>query len=103
MLLCYRIKVAIPERYSTITKVDITVKNDTEFYETISAGETASIENTHSEALSISVICRDDCRVDIELAPGQAMGLSTGNSDAKVVLHHGDPANLLIVKPESAS
>lgn len=79
------------------------MKNVTDFYETISAGDTASIENTHSEALSISIICNNDCRVDIELAPGQALGFSTGSSDAKVVLHHGDPANLLIIKPESAS
>jgi len=79
------------------------VKNVTDFFETISAGDTASIENTHSAALSISIICSNDCEVDIELAPGQALGLTTGSSDAKVVLHHGDPANLLIIKPESAS
>ena len=79
------------------------MKNVTDFYETIGAGDTASIENTHSEALSISIICSNDCRVDIELAPGQVLGISSGSSDAKVVLHHGDPANLLIIKPESAS
>ena len=71
--------------------------------ETISADETASIENTHSEKLSISLICINGCRVDIDLAPGQVLGFSAGSSNAKVVLHHGDPANLLIIKPESAS
>ena len=79
------------------------MKNLTDINETISAGETASIENIHSEKLSISLICISGCRVDIELAPGQVLGFSAGSSDAKVVLHHGDPANLLIIKPESAS
>ena len=79
------------------------MNNLTDIDETISAGETASIENTHSEKLSISLISINGCRVDIELAPGQVLGFSAGSSDAKVVLHHGDPANLLIIKPESAS
>lgn len=79
------------------------MKNITDINEIISAGDTASIENTHSEKLSISLICSNGCRVDIELAPDQVLGFSAGNSNAKVVLHHGDPANLLIIKPESAS
>lgn len=79
------------------------MKNVTDVSETISAGDTASIENTHSKELSISIISGNDCRVDIKLAPGQILGFSAGNSDAKVVLHHGDPANLLIIKPETAS
>lgn len=74
-----------------------------EIEEIISAGETASIENTHSEKLSISLLCGKDCRVGIELAPGQVVEFAAGDSDAKLVLHHGDPANLLIIKPESAS
>ncbi|MCG6938610.1 MAG: hypothetical protein LJE83_10650 [Gammaproteobacteria bacterium] len=79
------------------------MKNITDVNETINAGDTASIENIHSEELSISLICNDDCRVDIELAPGQVLQITAGSSDAKLVLHHGDPANLLIIKPESAS
>ena len=79
------------------------MENVTDYFETISAGDSASIENTHSEELSISIICSNDCRIDFKLAAGQILGLSTGSSDAKVVLHHGDPANLLIIKPESAS
>jgi hypothetical protein len=75
----------------------------TEIAETIGPGEMASIENTHSEKLSISLHCGHDCRVDIELAPSQVMEFNAGDSEAKVVLHHGDPANLLIIKPESAS
>ncbi len=83
--------------------MNIIVKNIKDFDETISAGDTASIENTHSEELSISLISSNGCRVDIELSPGQVLGFSAGSSDAKVVLHHGDPSNLLIIKPESAS
>ncbi len=79
------------------------MKNITDIYETINAGDVASIENTASDAISISLVCSNDCRVDIELAPGQVLELTAGDSDAKVILHHGDPANLLIIKPESAS
>ncbi|MFC6673857.1 hypothetical protein [Marinobacterium aestuariivivens] len=79
------------------------MKNITDIHEIIGAGEMASIENTHSEELSISLICSDGCQLDFELAPGQILELSAGRLDAKVVLHHGDPANLLIIKPESAS
>lgn len=79
------------------------MKKLTDINETISAGETACIENTDSENLSISLICSNDCRVGIELVPGQVLEFSAGRSQAKVVLHHGDPANLLIIKPESAS
>lgn len=79
------------------------MNNNTEFEQIISAGDTASIENTHSEASAISLVCSSCCRVDMELAPGQVLEFTAGSSDAKVVLHHGDPANLLIIKPESAS
>lgn len=79
------------------------MNNVSDISETISAGDTASIENTHSEKLSISIICSKYCRMDIELAPGQVLGFTAGDSDAEVVLHQGDPANLLIIKPDSAS
>lgn len=69
----------------------------------IRATETASIENTGSQKLSLSLICSNGCRVDIDLVSGQALEFTAGSSDATIVLHHGDPANLLIIKPESAS
>jgi hypothetical protein len=79
------------------------MKTNTDIDETISAGDAASIENTHSEAMSISLVCSNGCRVGIELVPSQVLEFAAGNTDAKVVLHHGDPAKLLIIKPESAS
>jgi hypothetical protein len=71
--------------------------------EKISAGEQASIENTQSASLTISVISDSGCQVEIELMPGQVLGFSAGDADAKIVLHHGDPAGLLIIKPELPS
>ena len=71
--------------------------------EKISFGETANIENTGSEKLSVSFICNNGCRLDLELVPDQVVEFTAGSCDAKVVLHHGDPSSLLIVKPESAS
>ena len=79
------------------------MKKLAEISEIISASETASIENTDTDKLSISLICSNDCRVDIELAPGQVLGFTAGSSDAKIVLHRGDPDKLLIIKPETAS
>ncbi|GGO85708.1 hypothetical protein GCM10011348_34880 [Marinobacterium nitratireducens] len=79
------------------------MNNTTVFDETIPAGDMASIENIHSQELSISLICSDGCRVDIELVPGQVLEFSAGDGNARVVLHHGDPSKLLIIKPDSAS
>lgn len=79
------------------------MKKTNDLDELISAGDTASIENTHTEKLSISLISSNGCRVDIELVPGQVLELTAGSASARVVLHHGDPNNLLIIKPESAS
>lgn len=72
-------------------------------FEKIAAGEKATIENIHREVLSISLINDSGCELEIELRPGQVVGFSAGSSDAKVVLHHGDPSGLLIIKPELAS
>ncbi len=71
--------------------------------ETIYAGEQATIENTQSTPLSISVISNNDCQFELDLMPGQVVGFSAGAADAKILLHGGDPAGLLIIKPETAS
>lgn len=72
-------------------------------HETIPANETASIENSGSAALSISLDCGNGCRVVLQLAPGQALELTTGELEASVALHDGDAKSLLIIKPETAS
>lgn len=77
--------------------------NVSDHVEKISAGEKASIENTRSTALSISLVSESGCHFEIELMPGQVMGFAAGDADATVVLHQGDPAGLLIIKPELAS
>ena len=71
--------------------------------EKISAGEQATIENTQSASLTISVISDSGCQVELELLPGQVLAFSAGDADAKIVLHQGDPAGLLIIKPELPS
>lgn len=79
------------------------MKNMLDVCENVGSDETASIENAGSEKLSISFICSNGCRLDFELVPGQVVEFTAGSSEAKIVLHHGDPSNLLIIKPESAS
>ncbi|MBS3803253.1 MAG: hypothetical protein KGY54_01810 [Oleiphilaceae bacterium] len=71
--------------------------------ENILPGETASIENTDAEPLFISVTCDRGCCLEMELMPGQAVTFSSGDLDAQVMLHSGDPSNLLVIKPESPS
>ena len=79
------------------------MENKADTNQVINAGDAVCIENTSSEATSISIICSDCCRVDLELSPGQDLEFTAGNSDAKVVVHHADPTNILIVEPESPS
>ncbi|NVK41365.1 MAG: hypothetical protein HWE39_08980 [Oceanospirillaceae bacterium] len=79
------------------------MNDNKDIHETIGAGEMASIENTYSKELSVSLLCGNGCRVDMELAPGQVVQLSAGAENTQVILHNGDPVNLLIIKPESAS
>ncbi|WP_166256446.1 hypothetical protein [Marinobacter salicampi] len=77
--------------------------NPNDIDETVRAGDNASIENTASEKLSISLLCSDACRVNLDLEPGQVVKVSAGSSDMTIVLHNGDPAKLLIIRPEPAS
>ena len=71
--------------------------------EPILAGEKATIENTQSSALSVSLFSNDGSEFEIEMMPGQIVGVSAGSADIQVVLHKGDPAGLLIIRPQSAS
>jgi hypothetical protein len=63
------------------------------------AGETASIENIHAQALSISLSSEDGCKVALDLAPGQVLGFTAGNLNVDLTLHNGDPAGLRVIKP----
>ena len=71
--------------------------------EKVMAGETATIENTHTAALSISLATEDGCKVELELAPGQVLGFTAGQTSAQLTLNGGDPAGLRVIKPENAS
>jgi hypothetical protein len=79
------------------------MNKSSDILEKIFAGEKASIENTQSIPLSISLVSDDGCQIEMELMPGQVVGFAAGSVDAKIILHHGDPAGLLVIKPESAS
>ncbi|MDY6984203.1 MAG: hypothetical protein SV422_14050 [Pseudomonadota bacterium] len=67
------------------------------------AGETASIENIHSRALSISLNGEDGGKLTLELAPGQVISFTAGQCNAELLLHDGDPSCLRVIKPENAS
>lgn len=72
-------------------------------YERISAGDTVSIENTQSCILSIGLISDNGFHLEMQLMPRQVVGFSTGNDDIKIILHDGEPNDLLVIRPESAS
>ncbi len=72
-------------------------------FDEIHAGDTVSIENSDKSELQISVICHSGCQFDFELLPGQSLGFSADGMGAKVVLRKGNPAGLLMIKPETAS
>lgn len=71
--------------------------------EQLFAGETVSIENTELEPLSISLASDTGCHLEFELMSGQVLSFSTGNENAKILLLHGNPAGLLVIRPEAAS
>jgi hypothetical protein len=72
-------------------------------FETISAGETASVENVTANALSVSLQGSHGSHIELELLPGQIIGVGAGNDEIRILLHEGDPADLLVIKPENAS
>ncbi|WP_146003520.1 hypothetical protein [Kineobactrum sediminis] len=71
--------------------------------EQLTPGETATIENTLSTPMRISLVSGNDCQVDIELLPGQVVRFSSGKAHAKIAVQDGDPSGLLVVKPELPS
>lgn len=74
-----------------------------QLFDEIHAGDTVSIENSGKSELQISVICHSGCQFDFELLSGQSLGFSADTMGAKVVLRKGNPAGLLMIKPETAS
>lgn len=78
-------------------------RHDMTHSETLFAGEKISIENTQSSALAISLECANGCQVALDLLPGQSVGFSPGDTDATLTLRDGDPAGLLVIRPETAT
>lgn len=79
------------------------MESTTDYFEIIAAGDTASIENTQSAPLSISLAGEDGSHLELDLLPGQVLGVTAGSIDLRVILHHGNPKGLLIIYPGSAS
>jgi hypothetical protein len=74
-----------------------------DYFDMISSGERASVENVTKTALSISLLGSNGASIELDLLPGQIIGLSAGSDETRILLHEGDPAGLLVIKPESAS
>jgi hypothetical protein len=72
-------------------------------HEKVMAGETASIENIHASALSISLNSEDGCKVALDLAPGQVLGFTAGKANVELTLHDGDPGGLRVIKPGTST
>jgi hypothetical protein len=80
---------------------NVTMEKSEEPAKKIPAGEKASITNTSKQPLSIALSSESGSCLEMELLPGQTIGFGAGDTDAEVILHQGDPAGLLIIKPET--
>lgn len=69
----------------------------------VRAGESASIENVHSAAISISLDGDDGLKLTFDLAPQQVLSFKAGNANVQIILHHGDPDALRVIKQETAT
>lgn len=72
-------------------------------FEELRSGDTVAIENTRNSEISLSIMTGDDARLNMALAPGQVLDFTAGASDARIILREGDPAALLVVKPDTPS
>lgn len=72
-------------------------------FDEIPGGERVSILNSQTMGIQISLVSNSGSQFDLELLPGQSLGFSADQMGAKILLNRGDPAGLLIIKPESAS
>lgn len=79
------------------------MSDNTEVFEELFSNETVSIENIGKTPLSITLVSDKGSHAEIELMPGQVMGFSTGDANAKILILSGDPSNLLVIRPEAAS
>jgi hypothetical protein len=69
----------------------------------IPAGEEASVENRSDRPLAIEVTSDGGTRITLELAPGQAITVATGEVAMRVVLPDGDVDDVLVVNPSLPS
>ena len=69
--------------------------------EEIEPGDNASVENRSAGELSICIRTGDGARMEMELAPGQAVEVVAGESAARVELLKGEVTDLLVVKPDT--
>lgn len=79
------------------------MKEQSNSFEEFWPGDTVSIENTREGELPISITLANGARLQMGLAPGQMIEFATGDSDARIMVHEGDAADLLIVRPELPS
>jgi hypothetical protein len=69
--------------------------------EEVRPGDTVSVENVQQSALAVTVVTGDGSRLTLHLRPGQTLQLVAGEASARVLLREGDPAGLLVVKPDT--
>ncbi len=72
-------------------------------FEELRPGDSVVLENTRKSEISISIVTADDARLNMALAPGQVVEFTSGAQSARIILREGDPAALLVVKPDTPS
>ena len=67
--------------------------------EEVHPGYSASVENRGASGLSIAILMAGGSRIEMELAPGQALEVVAGEEASRVVLREGNRDDLLVVMP----
>lgn len=72
-------------------------------FDELRPGDAVVLENTRKTEIAISIVTADETRLDMALVSGQVVEFTCGAQNARIILREGDPAALLIVKPDTPS
>lgn len=76
------------------------MSDPSEEHEIIHPGDTATVENVSDRPLNVTVAMAAGASITLEMKPKQTLEVSPGEARAEIILHDGDPSELLVVQPD---